>query len=487
MDNRRIEVSKRLEKKKQSELGQFMTPSSIAWFMTSLFRDTTIRTAHLLDAGAGIGSLSAAFLDRWEDHKFSFEQVFETVYEVDNFLRSDLEANLVPYTKRLDFKIKVSSTDFIEAAAEAILFQVEPKYSHAILNPPYKKLASSSRHRRLLREIGIETVNLYSAFVALTIMLMSPGGQISVIIPRSFCNGPYYKPFRKFLLSRTAIRHIHLFESRSRAFKDDAVLQENVIFLLEVGMPQEGVTITVSPDATFENLSVLERSFKEIVNPDDDESFIHIPTQDGHSAINHHRRISSTLMDLGISVSTGPVVDFRLREYLRKDPEKGTAPLLYPAHFAGESPVWPKPNMKKSNALVVCDESRKWLYPSGIYTVTKRFTSKEERKRIVASVVLPSLFPDALLIGFENHLNVFHINKGGLPEYLALGLMVYLNSTIADMALRSFSGHTQVNATDLRLLKYPDEAVLDKLGKWAKRQKALPQNEIDTKVEELTK
>jgi hypothetical protein len=90
-----------------------------------------------------------------------------------------------------------------------------------------------------LRLAGIETVNLYSAFVALALTLMQPGGQLVAIIPRSFCNGPYYRPFRAFLLRHAALRHIHLFASRTKAFKDDDVLQENVI------IPESGAFVAV--------------------------------------------------------------------------------------------------------------------------------------------------------------------------------------------------------------------------------------------------
>lgn len=94
-------------------------------------------------------------------------------------------------------------------------------------------------------------MNLYSAFVALAVGEAAPGGQIVAIIPRSFCNGPYYRRFRAFILERAAIRHMHLFESRSKVFRDDDVLQENIIIRLERGGQQGPVTVTTSTDDRF--------------------------------------------------------------------------------------------------------------------------------------------------------------------------------------------------------------------------------------------
>ncbi len=74
---------------------------------------------------------------------------------------------------------------------------------------------------------------------------------------------------------------------------------------------------------------------------------------------------------------------------------------------------------------------------------------------MVASVVDPAAFGDHSGLGFENHMNLFHENKHGLPEALARGLAVFLNTTVVDEHFRRFNGHTQVNATDLKLMKYP--------------------------------
>jgi hypothetical protein len=104
----------------------------------------------------------------------------------------------------------------------------------------------------------------------------------------------------------------------------------------------------------------------------------------------------------------------------------------------------------------------------------------------VAGVVDPDSFDGAAVLGFENHLNLFHENKHGLPQALARGLTVFLNSTMVDDNFRRFSGHTQVNATDLKQMKYPSRAVLITLGEWAIQQDELTQTLIDEKLRTLT-
>jgi adenine-specific DNA-methyltransferase len=329
----------------------------------------------------------------------------------------------------------------------------------------------------------LETVNLYTAFLGLAIELMMEGGEIVAIIPRSFCNGLYYKPFRHWVFEKASIERIHLFHSRTSAFSDDEVLQENVIVKLVRGKRQGKVTITTSSDTSFSDLQSHTYRFSEIVRSDDEQRFIHIPIDPTQSSIDGVRMARRSLDEIGLEVSTGPVVDFRLREFLRQESGVGTVPLLYPTHFVNGELEWPRQS-RKPNALIGNAQTRKWLFPSGFYTVVRRFTSKEERRRIVANVVDPRAFR-ADQIGFENHLNVFHSAKRGLAKDVAHGLCVFLNSTALDDYFRRFSGHTQVNATDLRRLRYPDLEDLKRLGRWAQAQGRLGQQLIDRQVELL--
>lgn len=123
--------------------------------------------------------------------------------------------------------------------------------------------------------------------------------------------------------------------------------------------------------------------------------------------------------------------------------------------------------------------------PNGHYVVVKRFSSKEEKRRIVAGVLTPESVNDPV-VGFENGLNVLHYNKSGISKEVAYGLYAYLNSTPVDKYFRIFNGHTQVNATDLRTMKFPSRDILISLGKWViENIENVGQVEIDSKLEEL--
>lgn len=464
----------------KAELGQFMTPATVARFMASLFPPSPLQTCRLLDAGAGMGALTCAFLNRWVTGGLGFASVEATAYEVDAYLRDHLARRLAGYSRATSCIIP---GDYIHLATAHDL--QNQGYTHVILNPPYKKISGHSAHRLALRRVGIETVNLYSAFVALAVAEAAPGGQIVAIIPRSFCNGPYYRPFRDFILARAAIRHMHLFASRNKPFKGDQVLQETIIIRLERGGQQGPVTVSTSTDDSFADFAAHEHPFERIVLPHTPERWIHVPTTTAKSTIERLSAVGYSLADLGVRVSTGPVVDFRMKAHLRPMSEAGAVPLIYPSHLRMGGTVWPIAGLKKSNAIMCNAETEKWLYPNGFYCAVRRFSSKEEKRRVVASVIDPAAFGRHSVLGFENHINLFHENKHGLPETLARGLALFLNTTAVDEQFRRFNGHTQVNATDLKLMQYPSREALVQLGKWAMEQRTLTQDQMDARLETL--
>ena len=471
----RIQSNKDLDPQKKAALGQFFTTEPVSMFMASLFN--SIRgDVKLLDPGCGPGSLTAAFVD---------ETINRKTCKSLEIVACDIEKAVSPYIKeslnicsnafKKSNKLLKSSfllEDFIlRSACDKDNLD---KYTHAIINPPYKKISSTSEHRKVLKSLGIETVNLYSGFVALTIKQLQVGGELVAIIPRSFCNGPYYQPFREFMLSHAAIRHIHIFDNRSEAFSSDNVLQENIIIHLVKEKQRPKVAITSSPGANFHIddktgiitvTDMTERMvpFTSIVSPKDKQKFIHIVANHrDQTIVDHVGLFTSTLLDIGVEVSTGPVVDFRLKDDLRENIEHRAVPLIYSIHL-DKKVNWPK-SSKKPNAIAVSNNSKKWLWKNeGNFIIVRRFSTKEEKRRIVATYYdgnLPEKF-----IGFDNKLNIYHCKKNGLEKDLALGLYIYLNSTLLDKYYRLFGGHTQVNATDLRSIHYPSIDTLRQLGK----------------------
>jgi|SRR6218665_106082 len=465
IDKIRLEANTKLDPGRKGQLGQFMTPSNIAEFMAELL-DKTKDEISLLDAGAGIGSLAIAAVKKLKTVS-SVE-----AWELDSIMSSYLETSL----QRLNVAHVIHHADFIDEAVLNLELGIGTRFTHAVLNPPYKKINSNSIHRKLLRKVGIETVNLYSAFLALSILLMKNGGQIVAIIPRSFCNGPYYKPFREIMLKQCAIDHIHVFESRNKAFKDDEVLQENVILKIVKGEKQSDVIISTSHDNSLSDYEERIVSFSNVVKTVDKEYFVHIPVK--KQEFDHEGLFKLGLKELGLEVSTGPVVDFRMKDFWQQEPTEDSIPLLYPHHFVNGEFQYPKAH-KKPNALKPGDQVNKWLMPNGFYVIVKRFSAKEERRRVVAYIVDPGKIKSTH-IGFENHWNVFHFKKHGLDAQVARGLACFLNSTELDSYFRVFSGHTQVNATDLKNMKYPSLETLTNLGK--KFKPTMSQEEIDSLV-----
>ncbi|HYO64891.1 MAG TPA: Eco57I restriction-modification methylase domain-containing protein [Archangium sp.] len=482
-------ANRELDPEHRSALGQFMTPASVARRMASLFgvRRPGFR---LLDAGAGVGSLTAAWVAEMLSRPHRPESISVTAYEVDELLVKSLRRTMAlceglcaQYGVR--FESTVHQTDFIQASVSQLdggLFAPSrPDFDCTILNPPYRKLNTGSKQRLLLDSIGAGTTNLYTAFLSLAVRLLSPGGELVAITPRSFCNGRYFKPFRADFLSKMALRELHVFESRKAAFAADDVLQENVI--VHAVKERQGQHLTVSSSSGAAEGDSLARQvpFTQVVRPDDPEQFIHVsPGGLDERAVERLGKLTYSLADLGLTVSTGRVVDFRAREHLRPAAGPGTVPLIWPGHLLGGRVAWPK-DFKKPNALAVHPETDALLVPRGTYVLVKRISAKEEKRRVSAAVFDPRHVA-CERVGFENHLNYFHQQGGGLPETLARGLAAFLNSTLLDTYFRQFSGHTQVNAGDLRNLKYPSRQQLETLGQ--NISDSLPaQDELDAIIE----
>ena len=457
---------------RQIALGQYFTPMWVARLMAEMC-EVDGKSVRVLDPGAGAGTLFTAFAARVLARGAGRRSLSITGFELDPALRPFLERSGRAVRRaseacQVECEIELRQEDFVDWGTRSglgDLFAERRRFDVAILNPPYRKLGAGSDQRRRLDRLGIAAPNLYAAFLGLAVGAVRPGGVVVAIVPRSFCNGTYFKRFRRYLLDSAMIGRIHLFANRDRAFGQDSVLQENVVLALRKPPAEVShVSLSFSAGSEYDPPWSRRAGPSEVIRPGDPDLFIHLPSGAWNTRLS--RAIESlpcALDDLGLSVSTGPVVSFRLRKWFAQpaDPQP-VVPFLHPTNFRDLAVRWPIAG-RKPQALAVVDETKGTLVPSGWYVVTRRFSSKEEARRVVASVVDPS-FAEANRYAIENHLNYFHRAGGPLDRDRALGLATYLNSLFVDRYFRQFSGHTQVNATDLRRLRYPSEASLSRLG-----------------------
>ncbi len=464
---------------RRAELGQFFTPAGVARFMASMLQAREMPAdCKVLDPGGGGGVLTAAAVAELcgRPERSRPAALHATVWELDARFADDLDRTFercqaVCAKAGVAFRGEHRRGNFVlDAAAWADdrnLLDPErrPRFHVAIMNPPYRKLRTDSAERARLSAAGIETSNLYSAFVWLALKLLAAGGELVAITPRSFMNGPYFRSFRQALSRELAFRRIHVYDARDAAFADDGVLQENVIFHGIRGAGPDAIRITTSFGPTDDGL--LERTVEaaDLMLPHDPERVLHIvPDETDAKIAASMRKLPHTLAGLGVLVSTGRVVGFRAKDRLRAHAAPGDAPLILPAHCAPGFVAWPRASGTKPNALAAAGPGDDLLLPAGWYVLVNRFSAKEDRRRVVAALYDPARI-GADSVAFDNKLNVLHQGNVGLPERLAKGLAVFLNSTAVDAYFRQFSGHTQVNAGDLRSLRFPPAGVLERLGR----------------------
>jgi adenine-specific DNA-methyltransferase len=454
LENRRMRRISSVNRLHKEEFAQYLTPVEIASYMAKITTKYCMikDTVDILDSGAGSGILSCSLITELKSKNKEIN-INVDAYEIDNSILNELEASYQIIKKYTNISYNISNKNFINDIGSDILWGPNKHYDMVMMNPPYKKIAANSEYRNVLHDVGVETVNTYSAFMAIAIKLLSENGILTAIVPRSFCNGLYHLPFRRYINNNTAIQHIHIFESRKDNFKDENVLQENIVIALKkTKIKQEKITLSYSKGKDLSSFYEQEVSADLIINEADNQCFISIP---GYNQNAENIPLIYSNIEVGFEISTGPIVDFRMKDKLVYDVNKGDIPLLYAVHIRNQKLAWPVVS-KKPNAIILNEiEKEKYCFKKGFYILVKRFSSKEEKHRIQATLISPSDISSGYFT-VENHLNIIHRNKGGLDKDLAFALASYLNSDYCDNIFRRFSGHTQINATDLRNMKYPN-------------------------------
>ncbi len=497
--------AKEIPLSKRKESGQIFTPKKTAMYMANFF-DLSKSDLSLLDPGSGTGNLLSAVCQRIINEAKHPMNVRIDAFENDSHVIPYLEQVLDICTNELEkrghsLQYTIIKEDFIQSSQKYLngsLFSSQDDYHYydaVISNPPYFKMSKNSIQAIVLKDFVAGQPNIFSFFMLLSARMLKRGGEFVFIIPRSFCSGLYYEKIRRWFVYNTRIKWIHSFESRRNAFGDDDILQENIIlYAIKTDDKTSSLSNACSPskisssyDNTFDIYTEIEVPYQDLIYRRDKGSFIRIPTSKTElDVIKTVDLWSHTLEDFGLRMSTGPVVDFRTKENLRsKCSQDGCVPLLWMQNVRGETIAWPVDGLNKPQAIEVNSSTKNILLPVKNYVLIKRFTSKEQNRRIYATPFLKTDFNTYNYIGLENHLNYIHRFRSEMTVDEVYGLTVLLNTKIVDTFFRVLNGNTQVNASEINLLPLPDIDIIRKIGKSYLDNKEQDSLELDRFVSEF--
>ena len=429
---------------------QYLTPRETAFLAVSMFSDINSEPIKCLDLGAGTGILSTALFERYGKAVDVFAVELDEVLA--KICDKELSSHGVPHQVFVD---------------DAITKSFNTQFDRVILNPPYKKMATTDSRQNLL---PVSCPNLYAAFIMKAVQVLRPNGECVAIVPRSWTNGEYFSSFRNWLYQRVSIDWIHVYGSRTDIFSDTNVLQETVLLKLSKKAQAPVIRITESVGKNTA-ITLNEYPDKDVICGFSGKKIVQIkPVK-----LSKHKNLFP-LRIFGLLASTGKVVDFRSRDKTMLESGKDRLPLIYPCNFTKTGFCHPVQTEKKQWFWCRDEKDKNLLLGPGNYVIVKRFSSKEEKKRVKAYA-----FNTSVPVALENHLNFIHAgnprNAVPLTIDLAKGLSIWLNSTVVDEWFRSISGSTQVNASDLNRLPTPCLNDLKKISVFWKSD--LSQEEID--------
>lgn len=456
-------------KAERKEYGQFFTVGTGAQFMSSMFDiDLNKDSLNILDAGAGTGILTVAVVDYLLDIGYK-GNIKVTCYENDTKVFPVLSDNLdYVSNNEPNFKYQIIADNFITSEPFGGFFKGDEVYDLVIGNPPYKKIPSESVEAQNMKEICYGAPNLYFLFMAMSVQKLKQNGQLVYIIPRSWTSGAYFEKFRKWLFTRTVVEHIHLFGSRDKVFNGESVLQETMIIKIrKTNKKPSSIKMTSSETSDFSKVTSINVDYNTVVAKN---SYVYLVTNEEEiECLDSLKTFDNTLVSDGLRMKTGLIVDFRTRDVLRNDAdEPNTYPLLYSQHIKNGKIVWP---VGKENEYI-CTDRKSYLQENTNYVLVKRFTAKEERRRLQCGIYLKKEHPNYKYISTQNKVNYILCKE----EDEALGVYCLLNSTIYDLYYRILNGSTQVNSTEINNMPVPDKHTILEMGK------ELRGNELSTEV-----
>ncbi len=471
---------------KRKNGGHYLTPAPISKFMAgcSSYSEPHIR---VLDPGSGAGILSAAVCEAAVSSG-AVRSLHIDAYETDPVL-AGLSRLVLVFSRNwlaqrdVELTFDMRQRDFVLDNAATLDGNSKSnlsgrgrisrctEYGLVISNPPYFKIGKDDPRAVAWASIVHGQPNIYALFMAVSAELLSESGKLVYIVPRSFASGPYFRRFREVFFQRVAPTAVHLFESRKDVFKNQTVLQESLVIAARSRMEGEAVSedrVLVSHSKAAHDIADRQQFILDLhsvldLTSENKELSIPLRTED-LELVAAIRSWPNTLHSLGLEISTGPVVPFRATKYLAHDQIGfSKVPLLWMQHVHPMRTIWPSATTEKQQWIEAAADSTKLLVKDATYVLLRRFSAKEEKRRLVAAPLIQGSL-NAGMVGLENHLNYIRGISRQLDDQLAFGLSALLNSTFLDRYFRISNGNTQVSAAELRAMPLPSEQDIRSIG-----------------------
>ncbi|MDJ1472721.1 Eco57I restriction-modification methylase domain-containing protein [Cytophagaceae bacterium DM2B3-1] len=506
-----IYYTSKVSSEHKKKLGQFFTPLAVAQFMASFSKIKTEKVK-ILDPGCGIGILSTAICEALISsncHIRTIELVaFETDVDIlplaeDCFKYLGLWLN----QRGIDFTFFLCKNDFVLHNSSSLNNNesVHESYDIIISNPPYFKLQKDDERILATKSVIYGQTNIYTIFLLIAAKLLKEDGQLIFITPRSFCSGNYFRLFREIFFSIVDLDTIHLFDSRKDTFKRDKVLQENIIISAvrkqhtrssQLGLPFIDIDkdITISSSNGIDDIKdrrIKKYECSDLINFDSYQKIIHLPSSDtDEKVIEIFKTWTGSLSAYNLAISTGPVVDFRSEEMISFESKQDVVPLIWLHNVDSMKFTWPRnvgyKGKPKGQYIINNEVSSSRLVKNRNYVFLRRFSAKDDNRRLIAAPYFSNTLSDMPKLGIENHLNYIYHKEKDLSNNEAFGLAGILNSRLFDLYFRTFNGNINVSATELRDFPLPDFQLIQLLGEKIKKiiEIGVPLN-IDSLISEI--
>jgi len=329
-----------------------------------------------------------------------------------------------------------------------------------VCNPPYRKMATNevAAYRESYANVIEAQPNLYGLFIVLCLRLLKPRGLAALVTPTSFLSGQSFSKLRSFLMENAEILHIGIVADRSGVFIN--VEQETSLTLLRQREPEHAAETTAQVAIVSRDGSL--KSVGPCVLPNSGSAWP-IPRTEGDAEVLRCAGCSDyRLSDYGYRARVGAIVwnrDKRRTFLSIKDAQKAKSSNVVPLLWSSDIQQGQKVSFlekAKTNDEHSFIEMPSLDNPCVIKrpsVLLQRVTSKDQPRRLVASVVPSTLFEQHGGFAGENHTVILEeIKDCGVPPDL---LMAVISSLPIERYFRCISGATNVSLFELSQLPLP--------------------------------